>query len=89
MLDTIAHWFFYIWVFWVIGSGLCAMPCVVDAPRILDALERESLSPIECRLVLGVFIAFWPICLASALPWAIRTIWAISERKQPPAWSRR
>ena len=84
MFNSLADTLFVIWIFWIIGSGLCAMPCVTGADKILDTLEREGLSPIESRLVMAVFIMWWPICLTVALPWTIRKIAAISEKKQPP-----
>jgi hypothetical protein len=82
MSDNVWTALFVSFVLWLFGAGFCAMRCVTDSKKILDALEQDGFSTVEARLVLAVFIAYWPICLTVALPWVIHKVRMLSAKKK-------
>lgn len=67
---------------WLVGAALLAIAYVLDGQTLVTALAQDGLSPIEARLILAVFLVFWPICLSVALPWAVAKLREVTATKR-------
>ena len=82
MADCLWTTLFVALLLWLVGAALLTIAYVVDGPTLVTALAKDGLSPIEARLILAVFLVFWPIGLTAALPWALAKMREVTASKR-------